>query len=208
MSTNLPCAVPVAPLVVALRRARDIVGCLILLLITWPLLLLLAALLIKLDSPGPLLYRQERIGLNGRVFTLLKFRSMRIDAEVDGPRWAMERDPRVTRVGRFLRDFRIDELPQLLNVLRGEMSLVGPRPERPCFVEQLAGILPLYDNRTRVLPGFTGWAQISYPYGASIEDARVKLSYDIDYIRNRSPWLDLYILVATVRVVALRLGAR
>ena len=207
MSTNLPCAVPVAPLVVALRRARDIVGCLILLLITWPLLLL-AALLIKLDSPGPLLYRQERIGLNGRVFTLLKFRSMRIDAEVDGARWAMERDPRVTRVGRFLRDFRIDELPQLLNVLRGEMSLVGPRPERPCFVEQLAGILPLYDNRTRVLPGFTGWAQISYPYGASIEDARVKLSYDIDYIRNRSPWLDLYILVATVRVVALRLGAR
>lgn len=207
MSTNLPCAVPVAPLVVALRRARDIVGCLILLLITWPLLLL-AALLIKLDSPGPLLYRQERIGLNGRVFTLLKFRSMRIDAEVAGPRWAMERDPRVTRVGRFLRDFRIDELPQLLNVLRGEMSLVGPRPERPCFVEQLAGILPLYDNRTRVLPGFTGWAQISYPYGASIEDARVKLSYDIDYIRNRSPWLDLYILVATVRVVALRLGAR
>ena len=182
-------------------------GCLILLLITWPLLLL-AALLIKLDSPGPLLYRQERIGLNGRVFTLLKFRSMRIDAEVDGARWAMERDPRVTRVGRFLRDFRIDELPQLLNVLRGEMSLVGPRPERPCFVEQLAGILPLYDNRTRVLPGFTGWAQISYPYGASIEDARVKLSYDIDYIRNRSPWLDLYILVATVRVVALRLGAR
>ena len=207
MSTNLPCAVPVAPLVVALRRARDIVGCLILLLITWPLLLL-AALLIKLDSPGPLLYRQERIGLNGRVFTLLKFRSMRIDAEVDGPRWAMERDPRVTRVGRFLRDFRIDELPQLLNVWRGEMSLVGPRPERPCFVEQLAGILPLYDNRTRVLPGFTVWAQISYPYGASIEDARVKLSYDIDYIRNRSPWLDLYILVATVRVVALRLGAR
>jgi lipopolysaccharide/colanic/teichoic acid biosynthesis glycosyltransferase len=210
VSTKVPCMVPIAPLAVAAHavlRARDILGCLLLLLITAPLLLVVACL-IKVDSRGPLLHRQDRIGLNGRVFTLLKFRSMRVDAEADGPRWAAERDPRVTRVGRVIRGFRIDELPQLLNVLRGEMSLVGPRPERPCFSEQLANVIPHYEKRTGVLPGITGWAQVSHPYGDSVEDARVKLTYDLDYVRNRTPLLDLYILVATVRVVALRIGAR
>jgi exopolysaccharide biosynthesis polyprenyl glycosylphosphotransferase len=191
----------------ALRRARDVAGSLILLALTLPLLLLVVCL-IKFDSRGPLLYRQHRVGLNGQVFTLLKFRSMRIDAEAAGPCWATEGDPRVTRVGAFIRAFRIDELPQLINVLRGEMSLVGPRPERPHFVTQLARIIPGYDDRTRVLPGITGWAQVHYPYGASVEDARVKLAYDIHYLHNQTLLLDAHILVATVRVVLFRVGAR
>jgi len=191
----------------ALRRVRDIVGSLILLVLVMPLLPVVACM-IKLDSRGPLFYRQDRVGLHGRIFSLLKFRSMRIDAENRGPSWASERDPRVTRAGTFMRAFRIDELPQLVNVLRGEMSLVGPRPERPFFTEQLAQVIPRYDDRTRVLPGITGWAQVNYPYGASVEDARVKLAYDLHYIRNQSPLLDLRILMATVRVIALRVGAR
>jgi len=189
------------------RRARDVAGSLLLLALTLPLLLLLVCV-IKLDSRGPLLYRQHRVGLHGEVFTLLKFRSMRIDAEAGGPRWAAERDPRVTRVGAFVRAFRIDELPQLVNVLRGEMSLVGPRPERPHFATQLARVIPGYEDRTRVLPGITGWAQVSYPYGASVEDARIKLTYDLHYLQNQTLSLDLHILVATVRVVLLRVGAR
>ena len=189
------------------RRVLDVFGSLLLLTLTAPLLAV-AMVLIKLDSPGPLFYRQARVGLHGREFTLLKLRSMREDAEADGPRWAEEHDPRVTRVGAFIRAYRIDELPQLLNVLRGEMSLVGPRPERPCFVEQLAQVIPHYDQRTSVLPGITGWAQVNVRYGASVEDARVKLAHDLHYLRHRSLLLDVRILAATVRVVALRVGAR
>ena len=148
------------------------------LVLTLPLLLLVAVL-VKLDSPGPVLYQQKRVGLGGRTFTLVKFRSMGVDAEAAGPRWASERDPRVTRLGRLLRLTRVDELPQLLNVLAGSMSLVGPRPERPHFVEQLTQAIPHFANRVAVKPGLTGWAQMNYPYGASVEDARQKLAYDL-----------------------------
>jgi lipopolysaccharide/colanic/teichoic acid biosynthesis glycosyltransferase len=189
------------------RRLRDVNGSLLLLFLTLPLCLLVACL-IKLESRGPVMYRQERVGLHGKVFTLLKFRSMPVDAEAAGPCWATERDPRITRVGAFIRAQRIDELPQLLNVLRGDMSLVGPRPERPCFTAQLARIIPRYDERAAVLPGLTGLAQVSYAYGASVRDARVKLDYDLRYITNRSLLLDLHILAATVRVVLFRIGAR
>ena len=191
----------------AVRRARDVAGSVLLLALTLPLLLL-AAGLIKLDSRGPGPYRQERLGLHGRIFSLLKLRTMRIDAEADGPRWATERDPRVTRSGAFMRASRIDELPQLINVLRGEMSLVGPRPERPYFVRQLVRIIPQYEERMLVLPGLTGWAQVNYPYGASVDDAQAKLAYDLYYLRNQSLLLDLHVLVATVRVVLFRIGAR
>ena len=161
--------------------------------------MLCVALLIKFESAGPVFYRQERVGLNGRVFTLFKFRSMSVDAEKEGkPLWASQRDPRITRVGAFMRATRIDELPQLLNVLRGEMSFVGPRPERPHFVEQLEQIIPFYRERSWVKPGITGWAQVNYPYGASVEDAREKLAYDLYYVKNRSLFLDLLILISTV----------
>ena len=188
-------------------RAFDIMASLGLLVLTLPLMLL-TALLIRLDSPGPILYRQERVGLHGQSFTLLKFRSMRADAEAHGPAWAQTKDPRITRVGQIIRKTRIDELPQLLNVLHGEMSFVGPRPERPHFVEQLAAAIPHYDERSLVKPGVTGWAQVNYPYGASVEDARMKLSYDLYYVRNRSLLLDFLILVATVRVILFQEGAR
>jgi lipopolysaccharide/colanic/teichoic acid biosynthesis glycosyltransferase len=154
------------------------------------------------------LYRQERVGLHGRPFTILKFRSMHADAEARGPVWAAQRDPRVTRVGAFIRLARIDELPQLLNILRGEMSFIGPRPERPHFAAQLEQTVPLYRNRTLVKPGLTGWAQVNYPYAASVEDARAKLSYDLYYIKHRSLQLDLLILAATVPVVLFGRGAR
>jgi exopolysaccharide biosynthesis polyprenyl glycosylphosphotransferase len=171
-------------------------------------LMVLVALLVRLDSPGPILYRQERVGLGGKPFTLLKFRSMRANAEARGPAWAQQRDPRVTRVGSFMRRTRMDELPQLINILRGEMSFIGPRPERPHFVEQLAQAIPFYRERARVKPGLTGWAQVNYPYGASVEDARAKLSYDLYYVRNRSPLLDILILLSTVRVILFQEGAR
>jgi len=190
-----------------LRRAADIALSLAMLLVTAPLLAL-AALAIRIDSPGPILYRQDRVGQHGRIFTLRKFRSMRLDAEAAGPAWATLRDPRTTRVGGFLRRTRIDELPQLLNVLSGEMSFVGPRPERPHFVDQLADCIPCYRDRTIVKPGITGWAQVNYPYGASIEDARQKLSYDLYYVKRRSLFLDLLILVATVRVILFQEGSR
>ena len=193
--------------IAAARRVRDIAGSLVLLMLTLPLLLLVMVA-IKLDSPGPVLYRQDRVGLNGRIFRLLKLRSMRIDAETSGPRWAAARDPRVTRVGAFIRACRIDELPQLINVLRGEMSLVGPRPERPHFTAQLRQVLDRYDERTRVLPGITGWAQVRYRYGASVEDARIKLAYDLDYIAHRSLAMDLRILAETILVVLFCIGAR
>lgn len=192
----------------ALRRGFDILLASTLLLVTLPLLLL-TAIVIRLDSRGPIFYRQERVGLNNRPFMLFKFRSMITDAEVGGvARWAMRGDPRVTRVGRFLRLTRIDEIPQAINVLRGDMSVVGPRPERPTFVAQLGEIIPHYHDRAIVKPGITGWAQVNYPYGASIEDARMKLSYDLYYVRRRSLLLDLLILLATVRVVLFQEGAR
>ena len=189
------------------NRAGDIVISLALLMFTMPLMLLVA-LMVWIDSPGPVLYRQERAGLGGRSFTLLKFRSMNSDAEARGPAWAQQRDPRVTRVGAFMRRTRIDELPQLINVLRGEMGFIGPRPERPHFVHQLAAVIPHYGERSRVKPGLTGWAQVNYPYGASVEDARAKLSYDLFYVRHRSVLLDLAILFATVRVILFQEGAR
>ena len=189
------------------RRALDVIGSLLLLAFALPLLLLVA-FLIKVDSTGPVLYRQSRVGLHGRIFTMLKFRSMRVDAEVAGPCWATDRDPRMTRIGAFIRATRLDEVPQLLNVLRGDMSLVGPRPERPHFVQQLAAIIPRYHERTHVLPGITGWAQINYPYGASVEDARAKLAFDLFYISNRALLLDLRILLRTIPVVLFRIGAR
>ncbi len=191
----------------AARRLFDIALSLVMLAATLPLMVL-TAVAIRLDSPGPVLYRQERVGLHGRCFTLLKFRSMRTDAEALGPVWAAQRDPRTTRVGSFIRLVRIDELPQLFNVLRGEMSFIGPRPERPHFVAQLEALLPGYAERAEVKPGLTGWAQVNYPYGASVEDARAKLSYDLYYVRHRSLVLDLLILLATVRVVLFRHGAR
>ncbi len=166
-----------------------------------PLWIVVAAA-IKLDSPGPVLFRQTRVGRDGKLFELVKFRSMRADAEAQtGPVWAKERDPRVTRVGRFLRSTRIDELPQLWNVVRGEMSFVGPRPERPEFVERLCEQIPHFDLRHSVKPGVTGWAQINYGYGASVEDAVEKLHYDLYYIRNLSLLLDVEVLIGTLRVV-------
>ena len=152
------------------NRIRDVGISLLLLLFALPLMLIVG-LLVRLESPGPVLYRQERVGLGGLPFTLLKFRSMRTDAEMRGPAWATQKDPRVTRVGSFLRRTRIDELPQLINILRGTMSFIGPRPERPHFVEQLAEVIPYYKQRVRVKPGLTGWAQVSFPYGASIDRA-------------------------------------
>lgn len=210
---GLPCAPAPARqkrakrLEAAALRLFDIVLSLAMLVATLPLMLL-TAVAVRLDSPGPVLYRQERVGLHGRCFTLLKFRSMRTDAEALGPVWAAQRDPRTTRVGSFIRLVRIDELPQLFNVLRGEMSFIGPRPERPHFVAQLEALLPGYAERAQVKPGLTGWAQVNYPYGASVEDARAKLSYDLYYVRHRSLLLDLLILLATVRVVLFRHGAR
>ncbi len=191
-----------------LKRAFDIVVSSSLLIFTLPLLAATACL-IKLESAGPILYRQSRVGLRGRPFTILKFRSMQIDAETDGrPRWAAQGDPRVTRVGAVIRKLRIDELAQILNVLRGDMSLVGPRPERPYFVDELAKEIPYYAERHWVRPGITGWAQINFPYGASTEDARRKLTYDLYYVKNRSIFLDALILLQTARVIFWNQGAR
>jgi sugar transferase (PEP-CTERM system associated) len=189
------------------RRAIDIVISLAILAFALPLIVV-AALLVWLTSPGPILYRQVRVGQHGRPFVLFKFRSMRADAEAQGPAWAARHDPRVTTLGRIMRRSRIDELPQLLNVLRGEMAIVGPRPERPHFVEQLNSAIPFHAERTQVKPGITGWAQVNYPYGASVEDARQKLSYDLYYVKHRNLLLDLLILMATVRVILFQEGAR
>ena len=196
-----------APLRDWVNRLGDVLTSLAFLAVTLPLMLL-TALMVRLDSPGPVFYRQERVGLNGEVFTLFKFRSMRVDAELKGPTWASQSDPRITRVGSFLRRTRIDELPQLVNVLRGQMSFIGPRPERPHFVEKLSEVVPHYRDRASVKPGLTGWAQVNFPYGASIEDARVKLSYDLYYVKHRSLLLDLLILIATIRVILFAEGAR
>jgi lipopolysaccharide/colanic/teichoic acid biosynthesis glycosyltransferase len=170
--------------------------------------MLLTALAVWLESGSPVLYPQERVGENGRPFTLLKFRSMRQDAEQGTPIWARDGDARITRVGRFIRNTRLDELPQLWNVLQGDMSFVGPRPERPFFVAQLATQISFYEQRHAVKPGITGWAQVKYRYGASIEDALEKLQYDLYYIKHLSLALDLTILFDTVKVVLFAKGAR
>jgi len=162
---------------------------------------IVTAVLIKLESPGPILYKQERVGKNGQPFTLMKFRSMRTDAEKAGPVWASKDDDRTTRVGKIIRKLRIDEIPQFWNIFRGEMDFVGPRPERQHFVSQLAQEIPYYEQRHLIAPGLTGWAQIKYPYGASIEDARQKLQYDLYYIKNQSLVLDAIILFETIKII-------
>ena len=189
------------------KRAMDILVSALMLLSTLPIMALTAAA-IYFESGGPVLYRQERVGRRGRVFTLLKFRSMRQDAEANGAVWALQNDMRVTRIGSFIRRTRIDELPQLINVLKGDMSFVGPRPERPQFVAELSKSIPYYDLRHYVKPGITGWAQILYPYGASINDAREKLQYDLYYLKNYSIFLDINILLQTIQVILWRKGAR
>jgi sugar transferase (PEP-CTERM system associated) len=191
-----------------LKRALDLTvsaaGC----LLSLPVLTVVAVL-IKLDSPGPVFFRQERLGKNGRVFTLIKLRTMRANAEVHtGPIWAKPGDARITRLGRLLRTTRLDEVPQFFNVLLGDMSLVGPRPERPAFVVHLQDQIPFYMYRHVVKPGITGWAQVRYRYGASLEDAREKLEYDLYYIKNRSLFLDLLIIVQTIQVVCFGRGSR
>ncbi|MEZ5737485.1 MAG: TIGR03013 family PEP-CTERM/XrtA system glycosyltransferase [Novosphingobium sp.] len=189
------------------KRMFDIAASALLLLFSAPLIVVFA-ILVKLESKGPAFFRQTRVGLYGQNFDVLKLRSMRVDAEADGAKWASKDDPRVTRVGRFIRKVRIDELPQAWTVLKGEMSFVGPRPERPEFVADLEEQLPYYAERHMVKPGITGWAQINYPYGASISDSRHKLEYDLYYAKNYTPFLDLLILLQTLRVVLGHEGAR
>jgi exopolysaccharide biosynthesis polyprenyl glycosylphosphotransferase len=197
-----------SPLRERARRSKDILLAGIGILATAPVFVL-AAIAIKLEDGGSVFYRQERVGLAGRPFTLLKFRSMREDAEGDGvPAWASERDGRITAVGWVIRKLRIDELPQLWNVLRGDMTLIGPRPERPYFVHQFSQAIPFYDYRHVVRPGITGWAQVSFRYGASFDDTRRKLSYDLYYIKNRGLLLDIVIVLRTVGVVLRGEGAR
>jgi len=189
-----------------LKRGMDVVGSILMTLLAAPIMIL-SAILIRLTSAGPIFYRQERLGHFGRPFMVLKFRSMHADAEAgSGPVWAAKNDNRITLVGRVLRKFRIDELPQLFNVLKGEMSFVGPRPERPCFMDSLRHEIPYYDVRHYVRPGITGWAQVMYPYGASIGDAYEKLQYDLYYAKHMSLLLDLTILVKTIKVVLLGRG--
>ena len=190
-----------------LKRGFDLLVSSIMLLLTAPLIVL-GMLAIRWDGPGGVLYRQERVTLDNRVFWILKLRTMRVNAETNGAVWAKEKDNRITRVGNFLRRARIDELPQLVNILRGDMSFVGPRPERPMFVKELAEKIPLYNERHMVKAGLTGWAQINYPYGASVDDARSKLSYDLYYVKNFSILFDLVILLQTLRVVLWPSGVR
>jgi sugar transferase (PEP-CTERM system associated) len=193
-------------LVTASKRSLDMVVAVIGFAVTTPLMLL-SALLIKLTSPGPLLYHQIRVGQNNKLFTIHKFRSMRVDAEKHtGAVWAQKNDTRITPIGRFLRKTRLDELPQLWNVIKGDMSLVGPRPERPEFVEELTKQIPFYGQRHAVKPGVTGWAQVSYTYGASVEDALEKLQYDLFYIKHLNLALDLFIIFKTAKTVVLRKG--
>jgi sugar transferase (PEP-CTERM system associated) len=188
------------------KRSIDLVLGILGFLVTAPVMLAVA-LAVRFDSEGPVIYRQTRVGLAGRNFDLLKFRSMRADAEASGGiRWAVQDDPRVTRVGRFLRRYRLDELPQFINVIRGDMSFVGPRPERPVFVEQLRKVISYYDERNSVRPGITGWAQVQYHYGASVEDAARKLEYDLFYLKNMSLLFDLAIVLKTVRIVVTARG--
>jgi sugar transferase (PEP-CTERM system associated) len=190
------------------KRLFDVLAASVLLVVTAPVMLL-AAIAIALESGFPVIYRQERVGQGGRTFKVLKFRSMRLDAEADGkPRWASNSDDRITRVGHFIRKTRIDELPQIFNVLHGDMSFVGPRPERPYFVDQLTDQIPFYAARHSVKPGITGWAQVRYAYGASVDDAVQKLQYDLYYVKNHTLFLDVLVLLQTVRVVLTGDGAR
>jgi sugar transferase (PEP-CTERM system associated) len=190
-----------------IKRVTGFTFSLIGLVLLSPFILILA-LLIKIDSHGSFFYHQERVGENGRVFKLLKFRSMVENAEANGPVWADQDDKRITRIGRWVRKWRLDEIPQMINVLKGDMSFVGPRPERPFFVEKLRKEIPFYDQRFYVKPGITGWAQIKYQYGASKEDALEKLKYDLYYIKNLSPLFDLLIIFETIKVVLFGKGAR
>lgn len=181
------------------KRVFDLVFGVIGLVLTSPVMLL-TAVAIRLDSPGPIFYLQHRVGKDGRDFKVIKFRSMRVDAEKDGPKWASENDPRITRVGRIIRKLRIDELPQFINVIKNDMSFVGPRPERRYFVDQLEKAIPFYALRMHAKPGITGWAQINYPYGDTFEDAKEKLKYELYYMKHRSLWLDLVIIFQTIKV--------
>jgi sugar transferase (PEP-CTERM system associated) len=184
-----------------LKRVLDLAAGAIGLIVSLPIMILVAAI-VRLESKGPAIYRQTRVGYMGKGFEVLKFRSMNVDAEkANGAQWSSEGDPRVTRIGGFLRKYRLDELPQFVNVIRGEMSFVGPRPERPCFVEELRKKIPYYDERHSVRPGLTGWAQVQYPYGSSIEDAYNKLEYDLFYLQNMSLTFDLAIIFQTIRIV-------
>lgn len=190
------------------KRIFDIIVCLILLFLAWPLMLL-TAIAVFLESGGPVIYHQVRTGLNGKTFSIYKFRSMSQDAEKDGKAvWAKKNDSRVTKVGAFIRNTRLDELPQILNVLTGDMSFVGPRPERPEFVDDLNKQLPYYEARHRVKPGLMGWAQLKYSYGASVEDAANKLKYDLYYVKNHSLLLDILIVVQSVEIILLGKGVR
>jgi sugar transferase (PEP-CTERM system associated) len=194
--------------VVVYQQFTNVAAAVLGLIFTLPFMLL-TALAVRISSPGPILYRQVRVGLNGAPFQLYKFRSMRADAEaVTGAVWATRDDPRVTRVGRVLRLLRLDELPQLINVLKGEMAIVGPRPERPEFVKTLSEQIPYYQQRHAVLPGITGWAQINFKYGDSLEDTVTKLEYDLYYIKNMSAGLDLYVIFHTLKAMLLSRGSR
>lgn len=198
----------ITPLIRVMKRVFDIVLSSLALLITLPVILVLLVM-VKYTSPGPVFYFQKRVGKDGKVFTIYKFRTMVTDAESKGEAvWAKENDPRVTRIGHILRKFRIDELPQLLNVFKGEMSFIGPRPERPEFVEKICAITPYYRERHAVKPGITGWAQVMYPYGASLGDSVEKLRYDLYYINNLSLSLELLIIVKTIRVILFGRGSR
>lgn len=187
------------------KRIFDLALASLFVLVLWPFMLL-TAIAVRLESPGPVLYYQTRVGLNGKHFRIYKFRSMRQDAEKNGAVWAKKNDARVTRVGAFIRNTRLDELPQLYNVLVGEMSFVGPRPERPEFVVDLAKQIPFYETRHKVKPGLMGWAQLKYPYGASVEDAKNKLQYDLYYTKNHSFLMDMLIMIQTVEIVLLGKG--
>jgi len=190
------------------KRTTDLIFSVVISVLALPLFAVVA-LAVKLDSKGPVFFKQERVGENGKVYTVYKFRSMTENAEMDsGPVWAAEDDPRITRVGRVIRKLRIDELPQLLNVIKGDMSFVGPRPERPFFVEELKKKVPYYNERFTIKPGVTGWAQVMYGYGATETDALEKLKYDLYYIKNMSLMLDLMVMFHTAKIVLLSRGAR
>jgi sugar transferase (PEP-CTERM system associated) len=193
--------------VMAIKRFTDLSISLVGLAVALPLMAAIG-ILIKLDSPGPVFYQQVRVGLRARPYMIWKFRSMFLDAEKGGVRWTSEKDPRISRVGRWLRKWRLDEIPQLINVIKGEMSLVGPRPERPVFVQELREVIPFYDIRHAVRPGITGWAQTQFRYGASTEDSHVKLQYDLYYVKYLSLQLDLRIFLETIRVILRGEGAR
>lgn len=187
------------------KRLFDIALASLFFVVLWPFMLL-TAIAVRLDSPGSVLYHQTRVGLNGQLFRIYKFRSMRQDAEKNGAVWAQKNDARVTRVGTFIRNTRLDELPQLYNVLAGQMSFVGPRPERPEFVSELIPQIPFYDMRHKVKPGLMGWAQLKYAYGASVEDAKNKLQYDLYYTKNHSFLMDMLIMIQTVEIILLGKG--